>query len=221
MKSLSSKTLFAAAVALAGVLMMPASNALAESAPADGLAPVKVKRLDEVRAKPGVAWGEYTHVQLLALDVSDVAIKAPAQTHKRDIKPLTDKQKAALSESYARAFTRELIEDGIFKTAEQGAANTLVIRAKLVEIAPNYIPSSGFAMSGRHRVYAENAGKMTMTFELLDGASGELLAQITDEREGTRMWREINPVEVRSQTNQIMSSWARIFRNHLDDLGRH
>lgn len=180
------------------------------------LTKVKMDRLDEVYAKPGVDWHQYTHVLLAPLDMSDTEIKAPSGTHKRDVKPLTDKQKNTFDTAFQRAFTRELHEDDAFQLAARAQPNTLKIQGKLLQLAPTYIPDSRMAASGRNRVYSETAGTIKMQFDIYDAASGELLAQVTDKREATRMWRENNAVQNRAQVNQIMGSWARIFRNHLD-----
>lgn len=198
------------------VVGLQAAEVAESQAPA--LTKVKLDRLDEVYAKPGVDWHQYTHVLLAPLDMNDTEIKAPSGTHKRDIKPLTDKQKEAFNSAFQRAFTRELNEDDAFQAASEAQANTLKIQGKILQLAPTYIPDSRMAASGRNRVYSETAGTITMQFEIYDAVSGELLAKVTDKREATRMWRENNAVQNRAQVNQIMGSWARIFRNHLDDV---
>lgn len=208
---------FSATIALCVSLLLPAAGALAGAVVSDGLEPVEIKRLDEVRAKPNVQWQAYTHVQLAPLDMSEAVIKAPSRTDKRDIKPLTEKQVQEFNEIYQKAFTRELIEDGAFTTGE-GEQKSLLIRAKVLELAPTHIPDRRTNASGFNKVYTETAGKITMAFDILDASTGELLAQVVDQREGNRMWRENNEIHNRSQVRQMMGSWARIFRNHMDHL---
>lgn len=186
---------------------------------AQGLEKVKVKRLDEVFVKPDVDWAIYTGVAIDPLDMTATKIKAPSSTKKRDIPVLDEKFEAPFKESYMKAFTREFSEDNLLVDAGAAKAGTLRISAKLLELAPTYIPS-GQMNIGRSDVYTETAGKMQIQFDLYDAKTGEHLAKITDQREGTRMWRENNRVNNRSQVNQIMNAWARLLRTHLDDIAQ-
>jgi hypothetical protein len=203
-------------MAMLAVLWLPA--VAASAAPTSALAEVRVDRLDEVLAKPGVDWQQYTRVLLAPLDLSEVTIAAPAATPKRDVKPLTAAQQQAIGESYSRAFSRELVEDELFVAVDTAQPGTLTIKAKLLAWAPTYLPSERLEASGRNRVYTETAGKLTLQVEIYDATSGELLARVTDERAATRMWRQNNSVQNRAQINQVMGAWARIFRTHLGDV---
>jgi hypothetical protein len=206
-------------IALAAWLCSPTVVLASEQVASEpSLTRIEVDRLDEVFVKPGVNWQQYTHVLLEPLDMSATEIKAPAGTHKRDIKPLTDKQKQDFDTSYRRAFIRELIEDDAFMEAHQPQPFTLRIQAKLLTLAPTYIPDSRVNISGRNKVYTETAGKIEMAFEISDAGTGEVLARVSDERSAMRMWRQNTALQNRSQVNQIMGTWARIFRNHLDDV---
>ncbi|MDN3638154.1 DUF3313 family protein [Simiduia curdlanivorans] len=184
-----------------------------------GMEKVEVKRLDEVLAKPNIDWAKYTSVSITPLDMSTTTIKAPSGTHKRDIPELTEKIQAPFKDLYLKAFTREFSEDGLLAEAGSKKSGTLRIDSKILELAPTYIPDSTMNASGRNRAYTQTAGKIQMQFDIYDAATGEHLATVTDKREATKMWRENNSVQNRSQINQIMGTWARIFRTHLDDLG--
>ena len=184
-----------------------------------GMEKVKVKRLDEVFAKPNVDWTKYSAVSISPLDMSTTKIKAPSGTYKRDIPAITEETSAPFKESYLKAFTQEFSEDGLLAEDNIDKAATLPIEARLLQIAPTHIPNSRTNASGRNRVYSETAGKLEMQFDIFDGATGEHLASVKDRREATKMWRENNRVHNRTQLNQIMGTWARIFRTHLDDIG--
>lgn len=203
---------FVACVALA----IPQVHA---DAPA-GMEKVKVKRLDSVYKKPGADLSQYTGIYVEPLDLTAAEIKYPRDTKKRDQKPLTEKDIAMFQEMYAKAFTRELSEDSFLVTESSAKDGTLVLKARVLEIAPTYVPNDLMESSGRNRVYAETAGDLTIQFDFIDGKTGELLVRATDKREPTRQWREINSVQVRSQVNQLMGSWARIVRTHLEDVIR-
>lgn len=183
-----------------------------------GMEKVKVKRLDTVYKKPDVDWSRYAGIYVEPLDLTGVDIKYPRDTKKRDQKPLSEKSIAQFKELYHKAFTRELSEDGFLVAESAAKEGALVLKARVLEIAPTYVPDSLMETSGRNRVYAETAGKMTIQFDFVDGKTGELLVQATDKREPTRQWREINSVQVRSQVNQLMGSWARIVRTNLEDV---
>ncbi|BFM10018.1 hypothetical protein R50072_01710 [Simiduia litorea] len=195
------------------------SAADAEVSASAGMEKVKVKRLDEVMVKPNIDWGKYTSVRITPLDMSTTKIKAPSGTHKRDIPELTEKTQAPFKDLFLKAFTREFSEDGLLADEGTNKPGTLRIDSKILELAPTYIPDSKMNASGRNRAYTETAGKIQMQFDIFDAATGEHLATITDKREATKMWRENNAVQNRSQINQIMGTWARIFRTHIDDLG--
>lgn len=183
-----------------------------------GLEKVKVKRLDHVYARPGIDWSQYSKVIVDPLDMSQTVIKAPSHTLKKDIPTLNDKNSAPFKASFMKAFTREFTEDDLLVEVKDAKPGTLRISAKLLEIAPTYFPNSRTEFSSRNKVYSETAGKLEMQFEIRDAATGELLTQATDKREANRMWRENNPIENRAQINQIMGTWARIFRTHLEDV---
>jgi len=209
--------LSAVCIALMAVPFVAAADV--EASANAGMEKVKVKRLDEVLAKPNIDWGKYTNVSITPLDMTATKIKAPSGTHKRDIPELTEKVQAPFKDLYLKAFTREFSEDGLLAEAGSKKPGTLRIDSKILELAPTYIPNSTMNVSGRNKVYTETAGKIEMQFDIYDAATGEHLARVTDKREATKMWRENNSVHNRSQINQIMGTWARIFRTHLDDLG--
>lgn len=211
------RTSLLTSVLISAVLAMP--QAMAGQAP-EGMEPVKVKRLDSVYKKPHIDWSQYAGIYVEPLDVAGATIKYPRDTKNRDKKPLTEKQIGMMQELYAKAFTRELSEDDFLVAEASGKEGVLILRAKVLEIAPSYVPRSEIENSGLNKVYAENFGKMKIQFQFVDGKTGEVLVQAVDQREPTRMWRELNSVQVRSQMNQLMGSWARIIRTNIEDVAQ-
>lgn len=190
----------------------------AEEAPA-GLEPIKISRLDQAYAKPGLDWGSYGAIVIAPLDMAEVTVKAPSQIHKRDLAPLSDRDKTLYIDSFKRAFNREFsqhlaVDRSSGEQPPLHSPSAIILSAKLVTLAPTYAETRR-PSSAPHRVYSETSGKITMQFEIRDHASGELLAQMTDEREASRMWRENNSVQNRAQVRQIMSTWAGIFAKNL------
>ena len=192
----------------------------AQSDAPPGMQEVKVKRLDTVYSKPDTDWAQYSGIYVEPLDLSGAEIDVPSGTRKMDVPKLTDDHIAMFQELYMNAFTREFTEDGLFATEAAAKDGALVLRTKVLVIAPSYIPDRRMQYSGRNKAYTENAGKMTLQFDFVDGKTGELLARAVDRREPTRMWRENNPVQNRSQVSQLMGSWARIVRTNLEELIR-
>lgn len=184
-----------------------------------GLAAVVDTRFDGTFVAPDARFGQYKQLLVEQLDLSDVHIHR-GSSDKINQTPwvLSDADRRYYQERYSEALMANLIADGRFATALQVGEDVLVIKAKVLEIAPLASKDDSQGRPTISKVYSEGMGTMTLELTLVDSVSGNLLAIITDRRNLGRVWEENNRVTNNVQIRLAFNQWLRTLRTELDRL---
>lgn len=224
-KNLSIKLVLIALVTGAIVscsMTKPHEKAAALKASQAGLSAVETSRFDGTFVAPNAKFSQYTKLLVEQLDLSDVNIRKQS-TDKINDTPweLSDADRRYYQERYTEALMTNLIADGRFATSLQSGSEVLLIKAKVLEIAPLASKDDQQGRPTMMKVYSEGMGTMILELSLVDSASGELLAIITDRRDLGRLWEENNRVTNNVQIRLAFNQWLRTLRTELDRLSRN
>jgi len=123
--------------------------------------------------------------------------------------------KGDISSMFKEVFTAELL-DGGYELVDEPGEDVLLARPAIVDldvIAPDLM------MAGRTSTYSESAGEMTLILELYDSITNDKIVTAKnrkrDYQRGYVEWR--SSVNNRATAKRLMHSWARAFRESLDD----
>ena len=183
-------TLFAMAVALAGVAMAQANAEPAVTV--DGLVAVKSRSLDEVALRPGVALSTYRSVIVeparaaLRKDwLKDLnTTRGPTRWLTReDAQQITDEAALRLS-----AMTSMVFQERGYEIAAAPAAGVLRLSLAITDLDVN---APDEPMPGIVKYFVRDAGQATIALDVRDAASGALLARVVDRGTASEI-RQIN-----------------------------
>jgi len=207
------------------VAILSASPVLAKkSLPAvndEGMELIKDTKYTTIYADPGADLGVYTQIWL---QDASVAFKKNWQRdqnrHRRsNTNRVKDSDMERIKQDVAvlfrEAFTAELIDAG-YDLVEQAGEYVLIVKPDIVDldvIAPDLMTAQ------RTSTFSESAGEMTLELELYDSITNDKIATARDRKRdyqrGYVEWR--TSVNNRATAKRMMSSWARAFREQLDD----
>jgi len=183
-------TLFAMAVALAGVAMAQANAEPAVTV--DGLVAVKSRSLDEVALRPGVDLSTYRSVIVeparaaLRKDwLKDLnTTRGPTRWLTReDAQQITDEAALRLS-----AMTSMVFQERGYEIAAAPAAGVLRLSLVITDLDVN---APDEPMPGIVKYFVRDAGQATIALDVRDAASGALLARVVDRGTASEI-RQIN-----------------------------
>lgn len=186
-----------------------------------GLQRIESSSLDELYVKPGVDFGQYDKI---AVDSVPVSFNPYWRRDHRD--NLTDRDVQRIQDTMARLlreqFIKEFTREGGYKLVEaDGAgAGTLLFSPSIVRLNL-YAPDT--SAPGIRENFVTSAGHATLSLDVYDAASGELLMHVQDYRFANgfgpdiffRATRASNAREMRL----MMSIWADRVHDHITDLG--
>lgn len=186
-----------------------------------GLRRIESSSLDELYVKPGVDFSRYDKI---AIDNVPVSFSPYWHREHRDI--LTGRDVQRIQDTMARllreAFMKEFAKDGGYRLvdADEVDATTLFFSPSIVRLNL-YAPDTN--APGIRESYVTTAGHATLSLDVYDGASGELLMHVQDYRFANgfgpdiffRATRASNAREMRL----MMSIWADRVHDHITDLG--
>ena len=187
----------------------------------DGMELIKDTKYSTIYADPGVDLSIYK--QILLEDAS-VAFKKnwlrDQNRHRRsNINRVQESDVERIKQDVAtlfrEVFTTELV-DGGYELVEQAGEDVLVVKPAIVDldvIAPD------LRTAARTNTFSESAGEMTLVLELYDSLTNDKIVTARDRKRdfqrGYVEWR--TSVSNRATAKRMMSSWARAFREQLDD----
>jgi len=197
---------------------------LAESGPPqvslDGLELVEKDGRGEIYADPDVDWSVYTDIQL---DRATVAFRKnwqrdqnrPPNSFKVKASDM-ERIKSELSDMFNEVFVEELTGKGDYRMAAESGDNVLRITPKILDLDV-YAPDTKTA--GMQRSYTNRAGRMTLSLELYDSVTGDLLATASDRRESPEraymQWT--TSASNRADARRMLKGWAKDLRKRLDE----
>ncbi len=184
-----------------------------------GLVAAAKPRLDAVYQSPSVKFHSYKKLNIASLDFSQVKIINPTSPPFYDQKwELNDKDRAYYQERYFTAAKRELLESNLFAASSESAADTLVLRAKVLEIAPLASKDDLKSRPTLMDVYSEGFGRMTVAFEFYDSTNNKLVFALTDEHDLGRIWEKNNRVQNAMQVRLAFDYWLSAVKRQWEML---
>jgi hypothetical protein len=181
----------------------------------EGLAPVTIKGLDHVYARPGANLSHYQRVMLDPVEVSFSKNWKP----ERAGGPVTAAQKQSIKNGLAKLFREELKKQlqgpGGYPVVDTVGEDVLRIRAEIRDL---YINAPDIPRSGPTRVYALSVGEMRLVAELRDGPTGSLIARVVDfKKDPDAPWLHLTTrVDNVAAARRAIADWAQILRKQLD-----
>jgi hypothetical protein len=184
----------------------------------EGLQRVDNKAVDAVFRRPDARMSTYSKVLLRPITVQFAKDWDPKDSGSALYKmhePDRDKIKSELADAFAEVFRREL-EKGGYPIVAEPAEDVVELQAAIVNL---YVtaPDVSMDVAGRSKVYASDAGHMSLIMQLHDSVTGQLLARAYDHRNsGGDSWQWTNSVTNTSEAKRIIGTWARELREAFD-----
>ena len=178
-----------------------------------------------VYVKPNADISSYTSINLADCQVAfkdnwlrdqnRSRMRSDTRIKQRDV----DKIRASLTSSCNASFKSALEQTPAYTLVDTADSDerVLVLKPSIIDL---YINAPDIQSVGMNRSYSTSFGEMTLFMELFDGATGEILARIVDEKEGmsdTRLQRA-NSVTNKSDAERILRQWTHQLRNSLDAI---
>jgi len=187
----------------------------------EGMELIKDTKYTTIYADPGADLGIYNQVWLQ--DASVAFKKNWQRDQNRSTRSASNRVKDSDMERiqldvatlFREVFTTELV-DGGYELVDQAGEDVLIVKPAIVDldvIAPD------LRTAARTSTYSESAGEMTLELELYDSITNDKIVTARDRKRdfqrGYVEWR--TSVNNRATAKRMMSSWARAFREQLDD----
>lgn len=195
----------------------PHEKNLAKEAEPLGLKEVKTSTLDSVFTADQASLANYKQVILEPLDLSAVKIRKPSNTNLAYDTPweLNDQDRKFYQERYQLSMKKQWLDKSGLTQVDQASANTLKVKATLLEIAPLGSKDDSKGRPTMTKVYSEGVGTMTLKIEIADATSGKVLVLISDQRDLGKMWEENNRVSFNQKVRLAFDAWARNLQKEL------
>lgn len=174
--------------------------------------------MDGTFVVPGVEFSRYKKLIVADLDLGNIDVELPGSWNGNKTWALGEDEKRFFREEYIQAVVVNLIADGAYTTALTAADDVLLLKAKIIRIAP--LSSENPAAAKTLAAYNESSASMTIAMELYDSVSGNLVGTVTDTRDLGRIWDENSGPSTRLQVNLAFSFWLKFLRSELDQLSR-
>jgi hypothetical protein len=186
----------------------------------DGLELKQVKGIDAVYLLPGAQFKPYTSVMIDPVQVAFDKNWDPNQ-YERDIsRHLSTKEiekiRTEMAAGFRDVFVKEL-QDGGYKVVTEPSPETLRVSPGLANV---YITAPDKMAPGRSYTLTSESGRMTLVMELRDGATGQLIGRVVDQKVGDNFGRMMITDSVTNSADfrQAVGQWAKRLRQGLDNL---
>lgn len=181
-----------------------------------GLVAVHKPQFDVAFVAPNTNLSQYKKIIVSDLDLSSVKIIKPSSLHTFD-EPweLNDGDKQYYQKKYADSVQKYLVSDGNFSATSASAADALVLKTKIVEIAPLASKDDSKGRPNLMDVYSEGFGRMTIVFELYDSTTNKLVALASDEHDLGNIWEKNTRVQNNIQVKLAFDFWLRNLKEEL------
>lgn len=190
--------------------LQPHEKAADTQAKQAGLVDIKKSNFDVSFALPNANVNQYKKVILNDLDMSNVKIIRSLTPSIHDTPwELNDNDKAFYQKKYREAAEEYLVSKGVLTVANAPASDTLVLKMKIVEIAPLGSKDDFKGRPQKVDVYTQGFGRMTAVFELYDSNSNKLLAMASDEQELGYVWEKNDRVQANMRINLAFEHWLK------------
>jgi len=202
-------------------ILKPHEKTTQTQAEAAGLVAVHKPHFDASYSLPSANFMQYKKIILTDLDLSATKIIKPNSAHAFD-EPweLNDDDKKYYQSRYEDSAKKFLFDDGKYSVATTAAADTLLLKTKITEIAPLASKDDFKGRPNLMDVYSEGFGRMTIAFELYDSVSNKLVAVASDEHDLGNMWEKNNRVQNNIQVKLAFDFWMRNLKEELEHISK-
>lgn len=199
----------------------PHEKATENQAQQAGLVTVDKSHFDSSFTLPNTHFAQYKKIILSDLDLSATKILRP--TGPRALEEpweLNNDDKKYYQAKYVESAQKFLFDDAVYVVSTSPAADTLLLKTKITEIAPLASKDDFKSRPNLIDVYSEGFGRMTISFELYDSVSNKLLLVSSDEHELGRIWEKNNRVQNNYQIKLAFDYWMRSLKMELETLNK-
>jgi Protein of unknown function (DUF3313) len=199
----------------------PSQKAVREQAQQAGLVAVKKSRFDTFFVLPDTHFSQYKKINISALDVDNINILKPSMDRAFD-EPweLNDEDKRYFQRKYAEAAQQKLIDTHVFSATQEAGVDTLILNAKITQIAPLASKDDAKGRPMLMKVYSEGVGRMTISFEIYDSVTQKLIATASDEHDLGKLWKENNRVEYNAQVRLAFDYWLKNLKSDVEKIAQ-
>jgi len=188
----------------------------------DGLHRITDSKAAIVYAAPGASLAGYGRVMLMEPEVSF------KKDWERDLRSgsvsklstssrvNTTRIKQQLADEFMTVFTEKLTASG-YEIVDEADGDVLQVAPAIINLAINAPETVG---AGRTNQYVKSAGEMTLSVELYDSVTGDLIAKAIDrqvDKEDNRMYTWANSSTNKVAADLILNGWADILVTALDE----
>jgi len=201
--------------------LKPHEKATQSQAQQAGLVAVNKPHFDASYVLPSANLGQYKKIILSNLDLSATKILKPSSFRAFD-EPweLNNDDKKYYQAKYEDSAKKFLFDDGVYVASTTPAADTLLLKTKITEIAPLASKDDFKGRPNLMDVYSEGFGRMTITFELYDSVSNKLVAVTSDEHDLGTIWEKNNRVQNNFQIKLAFDFWMRNLKEELEHTAK-
>ncbi|MBA6412516.1 DUF3313 family protein [Parahaliea sp. F7430] len=215
---------FMPALTLLATLVLGACVASSPVITHDGLHSVPSKSFDAMYRKPDVDISAYRAIGLAPCSVSfrnnwlRDQNRSRLDLSNRVTQKHVDQIKEHLSAACEQHFRKALLSDPAYHLVDdfsQGEA-VLVLRPSIIDLDIN---APDLRSSTRQTTYTTSAGEMTLSLDLVDATSNEVLGRVVDRKRAVDHHRLqwTNSVTNSAEANRMLRSWALRLRAALDE----
>lgn len=197
-------------------ILKPHEKATLSQAQQAGLVAVHKPHFDVSYVSPDANLGQYKKIILSDLDLSATKILKP-NTSRPFEEPweLNNDDKKYYQAKYEDSAKKFLFDDGVYAVSTTPAADTLVLKTKITEIAPLASKDDFKGRPNLMDVYSEGFGRMTIAFELYDSVSNKLIVVTSDEHDLGNIWEKNNRVQNNFKIKLAFDFWLRNLKKEL------
>ena len=180
----------------------------------DNLKLVPNTKVAKVWADPSADFKQYTKFAILE---PFVAFKKNwTRDHRRVTNSEMERIKKGLATMFVEEFTA-VLEDGGFPVVTSAGDDVLVLRPALIDLDVN---APDTMEAGRTTTYVANAGAVTLYLELIDSASGQMLARAVDRKAGrdTVGFQMSSRVYNSAEARRLLKTWAGLLRDRFKEI---
>jgi Protein of unknown function (DUF3313) len=194
----------------------PTTQPVEQRSDPDELERVSVPGLQIVYARPRASLAAYDQI---ILDPIEVSFHKSWDNRSVAGKPITADEKLEIRQGLAKIlrdeFARSLNRTDRYRVTERPGETVLQIRAEVRDLIIN---APDVPRAGTVRTYTLSTGEMTLTAEIRDSITGDIIARVIDHKKDPEsVWFELTTsVDNVAAARTAARSWANVLTQQLD-----
>lgn len=194
------------------------------AAQADGLAPVLDTKIKEFYRRPGTDFSNFSRIGIESCEVTfRKNWQRNQNTNRTGISDrVTEKDvnriKGRLSDSCNDRFRESFEQSTVYTLADNYSSgeSVLILRPSIINLDVN---APDLHSAGLTQFFTKSAGEMTLSLDIVDGATGEVLARAVDHRRDHEniYFQPTSSVTNQAEFDRSLRHWAKLLRTSLDE----